>query len=58
MADKDKLRDMLDAIIDDNNEKAQVDFHSYVTDKVRDQLNINTAEEEEVVDEPEVKDED
>ena len=39
MADKGKLRDMLDAIIDDNDEKAQVDFHSYLTDKMKDQLN-------------------
>ena len=46
MADKDKLRDMLDSIIDDNDEKAQVDFHSYVTDKMKDTLDLNPEEEE------------
>lgn len=46
MADKDKLRDMLDAIIDDNDDKAQVDFHSYVTDKMRDTLELNSEVEE------------
>jgi len=38
MADNDKLRDMLDALIDDNSEKAQVDFHSYLSDKMKDTL--------------------
>jgi len=51
MADKDKLRDMLDAIIDDNDDKAQVDFHSYVTDKMRDTLDLNSEVEEETDDE-------
>jgi hypothetical protein len=43
MADNDKLRDMLDALIDDNSEKAQVDFHSYLSDKMKETL---TGEEE------------
>ena len=50
MADKEKLRDMLDAIIDDNTEKAEVDFHSYVTDKMKEQIH-GVADEEEVEDE-------
>ena len=48
MADKEKLRDMVDSLIDDNSEKAAVDFHGYVTDKMKDVLDINTDEEEEV----------
>ena len=50
MADKEKLRDMLDSIIDDNSEKAAVDFHGYVTDKMKDVLDINTDADEDVVD--------
>ena len=46
MADKDKLRDMLDALIDDNDEKAEVDFHSYVTDKMKDTLGLNSDDDE------------
>ena len=38
MADKDKLRDMLDSLIDDNNDQAQVHFHGYLEDKMRDML--------------------
>jgi hypothetical protein len=38
MADNDKIRDMLDALIDDNSEKAQVDFHSYLSDKMKETL--------------------
>ena len=49
MADKDKLRDMLDAIIDDNSEKAQVDFHSYVTDKMKDTLQPEVSDGDETV---------
>lgn len=43
MADKDKLRNMLDAIVDDNNDQAQVDFHGYLENKMREI--INPAEE-------------
>lgn len=46
MADKDKLRDMLDALIDDNSEKAQVDFHAYVTNKMKDAINDTSSETE------------
>lgn len=53
MADKDKLRDMLDSIIDDNDEKAQVDFHSYVTDKMKDTINVNRDDDDEVVEDDE-----
>lgn len=49
MADKDKLRDMLDAFIDDNDEKAQVDFHSYVTDKMKDTLGLASEESDDEV---------
>lgn len=36
--DKDKLRDMLDSLIDDNPEQAQVHFHSYLEDKMKDHV--------------------
>jgi hypothetical protein len=59
MADKDKLRDMLDAMIDDNDEKAQVDFHSFVVDKLKDTLDLNPADDEGEEEEIEIeKDED
>ncbi len=35
MANKEKLRDMLDALIDDNSETAQIDFHAYLSDKMK-----------------------
>lgn len=35
MADTEKLKSMLDNIINDKQEDAQVDFHSYVTDKMK-----------------------
>ena len=38
MADKQKLRDMLDSLIKDNNEDAQVAFHTYATEKMKEQL--------------------
>lgn len=53
MADKEKLKDMLDAIIDDNSEKAEVDFHEYLGGKMRDAINPEVA-----VDDDEVSDED
>ena len=48
MADKDKLRDMLDSIIDDNSDKAQVDFHSYVTDKMKDTLHPEESDGDDI----------
>lgn len=39
MADKDKLRAMVDALVDDNAEQAQVDFHGYLEDKMREKIN-------------------
>jgi hypothetical protein len=38
MADKEKLRDMLDSLIDQNSDQAQVHFHSYLEDKMREVL--------------------
>jgi len=38
MADTDKLRDMLDNLIDDKSEQAQVDFHDYLGDKMKEVL--------------------
>lgn len=38
MADKKKLDDMLNSIIDKNDEQAQVFFHDYLEDKMRDVL--------------------
>jgi hypothetical protein len=55
MADKDKLRDMIDSMIDDNSEKAEVDFHGYVTGKMQDVLDINPADEEEEIDDVEIE---
>ena len=39
MADKQKLRDMLDSLIDSNSDQAQVDFHQYLEVKMKDVLN-------------------
>lgn len=33
------LKAMVDALIDGNNEQAQVSFHSYLTGRMKDQLN-------------------
>lgn len=46
MADKEKLKDMLDAIIDNNTEKAEVDFHSYLQGKMKDVMHGEEVEEE------------
>jgi len=46
MAYKEKLRDMLDAIIGDNTEKAAVDFHEYLGGKMRDTINPEAADDE------------
>lgn len=55
MADKKKLNDMLDSLIDKNGEQAEVHFHGYLEDKMREVLNpgIETDVETDV----EVKDE-
>jgi len=45
MADKEKLRDMLDALIDDNSDKAQVDFHSYLSDKMKEVIHPDVADD-------------
>jgi len=45
MADKEKLRDMLDAIIDDNTEKAEVDLHEYLGGKMRDAISPESLSE-------------
>ncbi len=38
MADKEKLRNMLDSLIDSNSDQAQVDFHGYLEDKMKEVL--------------------
>ncbi len=51
MADKEKLKDMLNAIIDKKpDEQAQVLFHDYLEDKMRDVLKPVVDPETEVVD--------
>ena len=42
---KDRLRSMIDAIVDDNQEQAEVDFHSAATDIVRGLIGIPTEPE-------------
>ena len=39
MADTEKLRAMLDNIIDDKGEQAQIEFHSYLQDKMQEVMN-------------------
>lgn len=39
---KDRLRSMIDAIVDDNQEQADVDFHSAATDIVKGLIGIPT----------------
>ena len=39
MADKKKLDDMLDALINKNSEQAEVHFHDYLEDKMKEVLN-------------------
>ena len=46
MADKQKLRDMLDSLIDDKSDQAQVDFHQYLEVKMKDVLNPEEVETE------------
>jgi len=47
MADKEKLRNMLDNLINDKSEQAQVDFHDYLGDKMKDTLGVSPPETEE-----------
>jgi len=42
---KDRLRSMIDAIVDDNQEQAEVDFHSAATDIVKNLIGIPTEPE-------------
>ena len=50
MADKEKLKNMLDNIINDKSEQAQVDFHDYLGDKMKDTLGVSSPETDEDVD--------
>lgn len=50
MADKDKLRNMLDNLINDKGEQAQVDFHDYLGDKMKDTLGVVSPEADKDVD--------
>lgn len=45
MADKDKLQSMLDALIDSKDEQAQVHFHSYLEDKMKEVLHPQVDKE-------------
>lgn len=47
MADKEKLRNMLDNLINDKSEQAQVDFHDYLGDKMKDTLGVSPPEADE-----------
>jgi len=38
MADKDKLNTMLDALINDKPEEAQIAFHDYLSDRMREEI--------------------
>ena len=53
MVDKSKLKDMLDSMIDDNSDQAQVDFHSYLEDKMKEIVNPAADVEEVEKDESE-----
>ncbi len=51
MADKEKLRNMLDNLVNDKSEQAAVDFHDYLGDKMKDTLGVEPpADTDEVVD--------
>ena len=47
MADKEKLKNMLDNLINDKSEQAQVDFHDYLGDKMKDTLGVSAPETDE-----------
>ncbi len=46
MADKDKLQAMLDSLIDNKDEQAQVHFHSYLEDKMKEVLHPAEVDKE------------
>jgi hypothetical protein len=46
MADKDKLQAMLDSLIDNKDETAQVHFHSYLEDKMKEVLHPQVDKKE------------
>ncbi len=48
---KEELRSFLDAMVDDNSEQAQVHFHSYLEDKMK---NVINPQPDEVEDEDDV----
>ena len=48
---KEKIRSMLDNLINDNSEQAQVDFHDYLQDKMKDVIGIENPAAAEVEDE-------
>ena len=45
MADTDKLKNMLDNLIKDKPEQAQVDFHDYLQGKMQDVVKPDNADE-------------
>lgn len=42
MADKQKLHDMIDNLINKKGEEAQIDFHQFAKEKFREILNVDT----------------
>ena len=42
---KEKIRSMIDALVDDNQEQAEVDFHGAATDIVKNLIGISTEPE-------------
>jgi len=48
MADKKKLDDMLDALINKKDEQAEVHFHDYLEDKMKEVLNPGAEVEADV----------
>ena len=55
---KERLRSMIDAIVDDNQEQAEVDFHGAATDIVKNLIGIPTEPEYAEVDTGEEETED
>ena len=49
MADLEKLKDMLDALMDDKGEEAQIAFHSYTKEKMQDLIHppVDNASDDE-----------
>ncbi len=46
MADKSKLNDMVDKLIDQRPEDAQIDFHDYIKSKMEDVMGAESGETE------------